>query len=231
MTPWNIETMHLCWFKNGPPSATLSQRPMFAFIFVVVAFQITLTWKLPVKVETCRCTWMGGWWWRRRRAWTYCRQIYLALPSWLPSPATWPRTPRDSLPWPPTASWQISPGSARLGTAWTGSASILTTRPGWTRTRVTTTSRELTSTTRRFGRTPPGCGCPTTPTADVVWVGAKSFLQFEIIINVLVSSFRFIWISMLWVCVPYKLYNSFDLKLNNMSYFHPLEVVDRRGGA
>ena len=27
----------------------------------------------------------------------------------------------------------------------------------------------------------------------------KDFIQFEIVINVLVSSFRFIWIPMLWV--------------------------------
>ena len=32
----------------------------------------------------------------------------------------------------------------------------------------------------------------------------KGFIQFEIIINVLVSSFWFIWIPMLWVCDHYK---------------------------
>ena len=36
----------------------------------------------------------------------------------------------------------------------------------------------------------------------------KGFFQFEIIINVLVSSFRFIWIPMLWVYGHYKYFNS-----------------------
>ena len=38
----------------------------------------------------------------------------------------------------------------------------------------------------------------------------KTFFQFEIIINVLVISFWFIWIPMLWVCDHYKYFNSFS---------------------
>ena len=37
----------------------------------------------------------------------------------------------------------------------------------------------------------------------------KGFFQFEIIINVSVSSFRFIWIPMLWVYGHYKYFNSY----------------------
>ena len=35
------------------------------------------------------------------------------------------------------------------------------------------------------------------------------FFQFEIIINVLVNSFRFIWIPMLWVYGHYKYFYSY----------------------
>ena len=38
----------------------------------------------------------------------------------------------------------------------------------------------------------------------------KLFFQFEISINDLVSSFRSIWIPMLWICGHYKYLNSFD---------------------
>ena len=38
----------------------------------------------------------------------------------------------------------------------------------------------------------------------------KGFFQFEIFINVLVSSLRFIWIPMLWVHSHYKFINSFS---------------------
>ena len=38
----------------------------------------------------------------------------------------------------------------------------------------------------------------------------RGFLQFEIIINVLFSSFWFIWIPMLWVYGHYKYFNSFS---------------------
>ena len=38
-----------------------------------------------------------------------------------------------------------------------------------------------------------------TTTFKVNTLGAKGFFQFEIIINALISSFRFIWIPMLWV--------------------------------
>ena len=38
----------------------------------------------------------------------------------------------------------------------------------------------------------------------------KSFIHFEIIINVLVSSFRFIWIPMLWVCGHYESFHSYS---------------------
>ena len=40
----------------------------------------------------------------------------------------------------------------------------------------------------------------------------KGFFQFEIIINVLVSSFRVIWIPMLWVYCQYKDFNSFGAR-------------------
>ena len=42
----------------------------------------------------------------------------------------------------------------------------------------------------------------------------KWFIQFEIIINVLVSSFRVIWIPMLWVYGLYKYYNSFTAEID-----------------
>ena len=49
----------------------------------------------------------------------------------------------------------------------------------------------------------------------------NGFLQFEIIKNVLVSSFRFIWISMLWVYEHYKYVYSFraviDLRCQNLT--------------
>ena len=38
----------------------------------------------------------------------------------------------------------------------------------------------------------------------------KGFFQFGIIINVLVGSFRFIWIPMLWVYTHYKYGNSYS---------------------
>ena len=38
----------------------------------------------------------------------------------------------------------------------------------------------------------------------------KGFFQFEIIINVLVSSFCFIWISMFWVYDNYNMFNYFS---------------------
>ena len=38
----------------------------------------------------------------------------------------------------------------------------------------------------------------------------KGFFQFEIIITVLVSSFRFIWIPMLWVYGHYKYFHSYS---------------------
>ena len=38
----------------------------------------------------------------------------------------------------------------------------------------------------------------------------KGFIQFEIIINVLVSSFWFIWIPMLWVYDLYKYFYSYS---------------------
>ena len=38
----------------------------------------------------------------------------------------------------------------------------------------------------------------------------KRFFQFEIIINVLVSSFRFIWTPMSWVYGHYKYFNSYS---------------------
>ena len=40
-----------------------------------------------------------------------------------------------------------------------------------------------------------------------LWQG---FFQFEIIINVTVSSFRFIWISMLWVYRHYKYFTAYS---------------------
>ena len=38
----------------------------------------------------------------------------------------------------------------------------------------------------------------------------KYFFQYEIIINVLISSSRFIWIPMFWVYCQYKYFNSFS---------------------
>ena len=38
------------------------------------------------------------------------------------------------------------------------------------------------------------------------------FFQFEIIINFLVCSFRFIWMPMLWVHGRYKYFNSFSVQ-------------------
>ena len=38
----------------------------------------------------------------------------------------------------------------------------------------------------------------------------KGFFQFEIIINILASYFRFIWIPMLWVYDLYKYFNSYS---------------------
>ena len=38
--------------------------------------------------------------------------------------------------------------------------------------------------------------------------GAKGFFQFEIMTNVLVSSFCFIWIPVLWVYDQYNFFNS-----------------------
>ena len=40
--------------------------------------------------------------------------------------------------------------------------------------------------------------------------GAKGFFRFEIIVNVLVGSFRFIWIPILWVYGHYKYFNPFS---------------------
>ena len=49
----------------------------------------------------------------------------------------------------------------------------------------------------------------------------KGFLQFKIIITVLVSSFRFIWIPMLWIIAHYKYVNSFiaviDFRRQNLT--------------
>ena len=42
----------------------------------------------------------------------------------------------------------------------------------------------------------------------------KGLFQFEIIINVLVSTFWFIWIPMLWVYDQYKYFNSFSAGIN-----------------
>ena len=42
------------------------------------------------------------------------------------------------------------------------------------------------------------------------WRQKCFFFQFEIVINVLVSSFRFICIPMLWVCGHYKYFTSFS---------------------
>ena len=42
----------------------------------------------------------------------------------------------------------------------------------------------------------------------------KGFIQFEIIINVLVSSFWFIRIPMLWVYDDYKYYNSYSAEID-----------------
>ena len=42
----------------------------------------------------------------------------------------------------------------------------------------------------------------------------KGFFQFEIIINVLGSSFRFIWIPMLWVC---DIINMFTLTVRGVT--------------
>ena len=42
------------------------------------------------------------------------------------------------------------------------------------------------------------------------WSPKVVFIQFEVIINVLVSSFQFIWIPMLWVYVHYKYLNYFS---------------------
>ena len=42
----------------------------------------------------------------------------------------------------------------------------------------------------------------------------KGFIQFEIITNVLVSSFWFIWIPMLWVYGHYKYFYSYSMGIN-----------------
>ena len=58
------------------------------------------------------------------------------------------------------------------------------------------------------------------------------FFQFGIIINVLVSSFRFIWISMLWVYGHYTYLNSFSVgtvfRRQNLTVVETSDSIDVR---
>ena len=45
-------------------------------------------------------------------------------------------------------------------------------------------------------------------------IGIKGFFQFLIIINVLVSSFHFIWIPILWVYGLYKYFYSYGMGID-----------------
>ena len=56
---------------------------------------------------------------------------------------------------------------------------------------------------------------------------AKGFFQFEIIINVFVSSFRFIWIPMLWVYGHCKYFNSFSAGPGYRLYASETDVYRR----
>ena len=49
-------------------------------------------------------------------------------------------------------------------------------------------------------------------------IETKRFLQFEIIINGLLCSFRFIWIPMLWVYDQYKYFYSFSARIDFRRY-------------
>ena len=52
----------------------------------------------------------------------------------------------------------------------------------------------------------------------------KGFFQFEIIINVLVTSFRFIWIPILWIYGQYKYF----LSMRGPSLYVKIQRLYRR---